>query len=557
MTTKKSVSVNGEEAQPKVEAIIISLGDARASQTQIEALLRHHRLAGWKAGHLGKTSADVALVPPKAGISAADAWTLTRTLLEDRAVADAEPAFRVPGADPRPHYKSRLGVRSAMLFPEISVKPRASADCEWSIKLCRLPEAWAYSSATGTSSQGQGIPIAHADTGYTRHPELVNGGRVAIADGYDFLTDNADALDPLTGSNPSHGTSTGSVIMSDSGPGAQHVTGAAPLATLVPLRCNDSVVYFSYLNLCKALYFAADHGWPVVSMSLGGAFSSNALLRALQYAAGKGTILVAASGNYYPKVTYPARYEETIACCACNANVLSLTAATIEQGIWKYAAQEDDVDITAPGESVWRARTEPPANYTVAPSDGTSYACATVAGIAAVWLAHHGLDNLRARFPGPRLPAVFKELVMSVGRQIPAGWRADCWGAGIIDAYALLNAPLPAAAPARGLRVAARRPLAQESVLDRIVRHFPQVPAARARKTIAETFGLSEEKLVRMLATFGSELEFWVATDAKVRADLLARMAPARGKAATLAKPRPTTKRTFAFASSTFKDQLK
>lgn len=519
---------------PLFEGIIISLGeagaDAEAGLRIARSLAKRTGLEKWRAEAVG-VGDYVLTPPPRTQVTSARAWTLTRKILMDRDIADAEPAFRTRGHDPHPGQLTPRGVRAAFLFPDVTPKPGALADCEWSLKLCKIPDAWAYSQAQGRSAYGKDIMIAHPDTGYTNHPDFFAETRVYTASGYDFLNDRPDPVDTLSGMNPSHGTSTGSVIMSDIGPGgSDHVTGVAPKAKLVPLRTNDSVMYFSYLNLCRALYFAADKGWPIASMSLGGAFSSKALLRALQYAADKGMILVAASGNYYPAVVYPARYEETIAACACNVEVLNLPAGDISDGIWRYAAQEDDVDVTAPGETVWRARTEPGGVFLVAPSDGTSYATATVAGIAALWLAHHGLDALRQRYPGRQLPTVFKEIVMTSGVEVPRGWRTDRWGAGVINALRVLQAPLPDTARARGFRRPNRRNVASEGPLERIVRHFPEVPPDRVRKAIMEAFGQSERELHCTVETYGLELEFLVATDPDVRQGLLNRMLPTRAR---------------------------
>src|SRR5438093_1202238 len=82
--------------------------------------------------------------------------------------------------------------------------------------------------------RGDGIVVAHPDTGYTEHPELIRSD-IQIAKGYDFVDDDADATDPLDPPNAGHGTSTGSVIVSDEGPAdVDHVTGVAPAASLIP-----------------------------------------------------------------------------------------------------------------------------------------------------------------------------------------------------------------------------------------------------------------------------------------------------------------------------------
>lgn len=547
---------------PRFEGIIVDLGDAGTDSREgvriAHSLADRTGLDRWNIAHVGPGSRDYVLTPPEAErVPPARAWTLTRQLMADRAVADAEPAFRTPGHDPHFSQIAPRGLKGAILFPDVTPRPGALADCEWSLKLCKIPEAWAYSQAQGRKAYGEDVVIAHPDTGYTNHPDFFVPARVDTASGYDFFNDRPDPVDTLSGINPSHGTSTGSVLISDIGPAsAEHVTGAAPKAKLVPLRTNDSVMYFSYLNLCRALYFAADKDWPVVSMSLGGPFSSKSLLRALQYVADKGVILVAASGNYYPLVVYPARYEETIAACACNVDVLTLDAGHIADGIWKYAAQEDDVDVTAPGETVWRARTEPGGVYKVAPSDGTSYATATVAGVAALWLAHHGLDTLRHRYPGRQLPTVFKEILMTEGVEVPPGWRTDRWGAGVINALKVLQAPLPGAARAQGFRSMIRRSVSSESHLDRVIRHFPDVSPERARKTITDAFGQTERELHRTLETYGHELEFLVATDPNVRQGFLDRMRPQRGRGLKAKAEAPPVHRLLSAASPALKARL-
>jgi hypothetical protein len=123
---------------------------------------------------------------------------------------------------------------------------------------------------------------------------------------------------------------------------------------------------------------------------------------------------------------------------------------------------------------------------------------------------------------------VFKEIVMTAGVTVPAGWRADLWGAGVINALKVLKAKLPDTARARGFRRAARRDVAGEGPLDRIIRHFPEVAPERARKAILEAFGQEEFELHRTLEIYGHELEFLVATDPDVRQGLLSRMQPAR-----------------------------
>ena len=140
-------------------------------------------------------------------------------------------------------------------------------------------------------------------------------------------------------------------------------------------------------------------------MSLGGPLPSFALHDAIEDATNAGLILVAAAGNQWPFVVFPARYDEVIAVAASNC----------ADQRWVSSASGSDVDITAPGESVWRAETKSTGTFDVSRSSGTSYAAAQVAGAAALWLAHHGRSTLVGRYGAANVPAVFKELLTTQG----------------------------------------------------------------------------------------------------------------------------------------------
>ena len=78
------------------------------------------------------------------------------------------------------------------------------------------------------------------------------------------------------------------------------------------------------------------------------------------------------------------------------------------------------------------------------PGDGTSFATALCAGIAALWIAHRGADLDRAygRHRWARA-AAFKKLV-AVTACTPPGWNTRDYGRGVYQADTLLTAGLPA-----------------------------------------------------------------------------------------------------------------
>ncbi len=452
-----------------------------------------------------------------AGFDPGRAWTLTRTLRAHRDVADAEPAIEQPGLEPPPGVVEDRPAAVARDFRTDAPLPCAAGNPEWSLELCRVREAWALTPPTPEGrARGEGIVIGHPDTGYTRHAEIWDDPpRVRVAESYDFVLRQPDALDPLDEGNPGHGTTTASVIMSRTGgAGATFVSGVAPAAAIVPLRVTPRVVLLAFDRLAEAIRYATDKGCHVVSMSLGGPAPSGALVRAVRHAVDQGVVVLAAAGNVWPWVVYPARLDQVIACAACNC----------QRGIWRKSASGETVDVTAPGETVWVARPGRDAGHAddiVDVGSGTSYAVATTAGACALWLAYHGRDALLARYGRGQIAAVFKEVLMTQGVDAPSGWRADKHGAGILNVEKLLRAPLPATPPASGLRMRAAASARAENDVDRFLPYFPDAEPAAVRRGLARLLRTSDRELPSVLQDVGDELLFHVATNPHVRGRVL------------------------------------
>lgn len=497
------------------------VADARASIAAVRRILKAEHLA-WRIRPYGKRAKGVLVSPPRGSpqLSPAKAWELAYRLRARRDVMHAEPAFVLPAVGPyRAPMRRGAAGGAATNLP-------GSDDNDWALELCHVFDAWNLPRAD--QPQGRGAIVAHPDTGYTRHPELIRSD-ILYARGYDFVADAPDALDPLAPPNAGHGTSTGSVILSDVGPAAvTHVTGVAPQASLIPLRVSSSVVHFSWARLCAALYRAIDEDAHAVSMSLGGPWGGFALHEAIRDAVDAGLIVVAAAGNDWPFVVYPARYDEVIAVAACN----------VDRQRWAGSASGSAVDITAPGESVWRARTKSDGAYEVDRGSGTSYAAAHVAGIAALWLAYHGRANLVASYGIARIAAVFKEMLTTHGHDgTPQPWPTGALGAGIANARSLLEAALPATAHAAGMAVRAGVRAPVESDFDRIASYFPRAQPSRVRAWLLAMFGVKERDLAPRLAAFADEIAFHLAADPRTYAATHAALAGRRGAVA----PRPAT----------------
>ena len=390
-TRKKALSATPPDSEYVVRGFIVHLGDDLTPKKRKAALhkireqvteLAHAIDARTldRAKPLGKGAADVLIALPRQhAVDIREAWNVVHALRRNALVADAEPAVRTASgvAPPEGRRFAAIGGTEGPPLPQAS-SPR------WSVDNARISDEW-------PTTRGYGVLVGHPDTGYTRHPQIDNA-RLLAAYGYNFQEGNADPLDRMTGSYPGHGTATASVIMANATP-LPGVFGAAPEARLIPYRVSDSVIHFDFTNLTQALYRARDQQCDLISMSLGGPWAGRALSRAVNTLVAADIILLAAAGNVWPWVVYPAKFDNVIAVAASNA---------IDKP-WKDSASGDEVDISAPGESVWRAWSQKPGgamDYSVAPSSGTSYAVATAAGACALWLSQHGAAALRARYPG-------------------------------------------------------------------------------------------------------------------------------------------------------------
>lgn len=303
---------------------------------------------------------------------------------------------------------------------------------KWAVESIRALSAWRLPPAHDGLAKGEGVRVFQPDTGVADHSEL-GDGMLDISDSYDFVEGKTGAADPLdyTG-NPGHGTGTASVV---AGRGAsRRMSGSAPAAKLVPLRAIERVVVFDHGRVAAAVEFARRRKADVITMSLGGSWSSS-LRAAIGKAIADGVIVLAAAGNCVRLVVWPARYEEVIAVAGCNC----------DDRPWIGSCHGDAVDVTAPGEFVPRANraAENGGSATeVSGGQGTSFAVALTAGVAALWIAHHGREAIkRSLRPGETVQGRFVELLKRTSR-VPQGWDTSEFGAGIVDAEKLLLHPL-------------------------------------------------------------------------------------------------------------------
>jgi hypothetical protein len=450
----------------------------------------------------------------RADVYAAHAHELVQLLFDSEKFTRIEADLPTVAFDP--DGLGDVGVRSRRGAAD--AQDPATAAHDWALREMRVPAAMALMRPAARG--GTGIVIGHPDSGYSDHP-MLGLTQLDLTRDRDVISGDDDARDPLHPPrrrlfnllpNPGHGTSTASVLVG-AGEGAAPggFRGVAPSARLVPIRATESVVQVFDTDVAEAVHWARRSGCHVVSMSLGGK-GLFGLEDAIQEAVDAGLVVMAAAGNQVGFVTAPASYD----------NCLAVAASTAASTPWDGSSRGGQVDVTAPGARVWCAqmdwRSTPPV-FVLTQSDGTSYAVAHLAGVASLWLAHHGRDAIIARFGLGHVQAVFLTMLRAPGVcRVPAGWDHHRWGTGIVDAAALLRAPLPAphAFMARRGAVAADA----RTPLDRVAASL-DLPIDDVRRLVDGLLGDGAADDLDLLRRFEGELMFQL-SDPAVRASWLA-----------------------------------
>jgi thermitase len=323
-------------------------------------------------------------------------------------------------------------------------------DSTWSLgpKGANVFEAWKL-----PTQYGKDIVVAHPDTGYLLHPSITPA---LLGRGFNFPARFNDALDTAEDGVlqwAGHGTRTASVIAGRQYQLAKYwISGVAPAAQIMPLKVAHRVVLLDWIEtdmeqLAIAIRAAAI-GDPnfvrrkadIITMSLGGYMNEN-VKKALDLAEANNVIVLAAAGNYpgtldpvLRQVVYPARYD----------NVIAVAASNIDGRNWPHSADGRAVAFAAPGQNVWTAkyrRVGETTHHCIEPSSGTSYAVATTAGVAALWLSYH--REALSKRPDIDRPRLFKTLTSCTASKINDHQDTSDYGGGIINARALLDEPLP------------------------------------------------------------------------------------------------------------------
>lgn len=318
----------------------------------------------------------------------------------------------------------------------------------WHFADLGIPEARRMAASAPEAVPLSQIRVGHPDTGYTQHPVFgpfgPDGSHPTLRGdlGHNFKEPGAKPLDPFqTGyaGQPGHGTRILSVLAGDSAA----LKGVAAGVTVIPFRVTNSVVINFFGNrtpLGDALRRARKAGCGVVNISMGDPCRADRDTGvAVDEAYEAGMIIVAAAGNVTSEVTYPGRHLRTI----------TAGGSTRTKRPWAGGSQGRFVDICAPADEIYRAdwKTGPDGTFRAVygqSGDGTSYATAHISGIACLWLARWGHRIAEEYENTWRRIEAFRWIVTKTATR-PPGWDPKTHGAGIVNAEAVLEHPLPPA----------------------------------------------------------------------------------------------------------------
>ena len=221
------------------------------------------------------------------------------------------------------------------------------------------PAAW--DATLGSST----VKVCIVDTGLRATHEDVAG---RVVGQYDFVSNDATAQD-----GNGHGTHVATTALGTINNG-KGIAGIAQAGILVA-RVLDNAGSGSYDWIASGIRWCADQGAAVISMSLGGSSTTTALGDAVAYAASKGSLQIAATGNSGPCsncVSYPAKYAE----------VMAVACTTSTRAQCSFSSEGPEVDIAAPGNNVVAGWHTGDAAYNTI--SGTSMSTPHVSGVAAL-----------------------------------------------------------------------------------------------------------------------------------------------------------------------------
>lgn len=303
-----------------------------------------------------------------------------------------------------------------------------SQSFNWGLTSLNVPSTW-------NITKGKGITVAVLDTGaplfknpkgiLTLHPDLEGSVKVESCKGFIPEEDYID--------RNSHSTACCGVI------GARNnefgCCGYAPECTVITFKVLGDSGSGGFDAINKALEECIRIKPDIVSMSLGctvGNDKMHELIKKL-YSMDIPVICAAGNGGEAEGVNYPAKYPETIAIAAYDKN----------GNIANFSARGDTVDFALPGVNIYTTYL----NGAYASMSGTSFSCPACAGIVALLLSKHRLQEKETGLNDCKTVQQIKDHLIkhSISKNIE---KTNDFGYGIIDVdQMILNEDQPVTKP--------------------------------------------------------------------------------------------------------------
>src|SRR5918999_1389089 len=304
-----------------------------------------------------------------------------------------------------------------------------------------LPYEWQYVATRANEvpesvlRAAANLKIAVIDTGADlRHPDLA----AKSPETWDVVRKRPDVRD-LDG----HGTFV-SALAAGSVSNNEGLAGFGGDAKLLVIKASGKDGMFTEVDEAAGIVYAVDHGAKVINLSIGGEGTSIIEKRAVDYAADRNVLLVAAGGNEYEQgnpIEYPAALLQPPGSKGQGGVGLVVAATTMAGKRASFSNTGTHISLAAPGESVFAGvaptsasrywpRYDLPGSTTglYGWASGTSFSTPQVAGAAAlVWAAN---------------PALSAQQVATVLEQTASGrgrWNRGL-GYGVLDVAAAVAA---------------------------------------------------------------------------------------------------------------------
>ena len=313
-------------------------------------------------------------------------------------------------------------------FLQGNITPEQVANANWNIKLIKADLAWSKDGITG-----KGVTIAVVDTGVDCNHVMLRGACIAKAN---FVSD--EPSDDLNG----HGThvastAAGRPVKANVDGQVVYVSGVAPEANILAIKVLNKAGSGTMTQILQGLDYVVQ--WHkkhpdeplVVSMSLGSPFGSprDPMVQKVEQLVKEEHIpAVIAAGNEFVVIDSPGIATDAITVAAVDRNMKVASFSGKGPGL----SGEIKPNIAAPGVKIVAARAGTK-NEFIAMS-GTSMATPHVSGVVALILQKYGTLT----------PESVKLVLEKTAYPLDNINALPTWsGAGLVDAYAAVNAEPP------------------------------------------------------------------------------------------------------------------